>query len=199
MAIVHPLAPRALYARWNPLIQKYSDIPNMEIEIRLGRRSGKGFNTNVGEVSFFKAMKSLNKFKEWWSTSHTSSMVYYCDGSKRITVNQETGEHSRITKKRVLVDDFLLDGPFDVRRGISAEQPFECDDGDDVITRQATRERWSYVRKNLSIDLTIVKGPNEDKVYQIEMEIIDRTKISKGELFNVINKVFDLLKCIGRH
>lgn len=195
MAIVHPLS-RALYAKWNPLIHKYTDVPNLEIEIRLGRRSGKGFNTNVGEVSFFKAMKSLNKFKEWWSTSHTSSMVYYCDGSKRITVNQETGEHVRIIKKRVLVDDFLLDdASLDVRLGFSTEEPFECDGG--VSTRQTTKQRWSFIRKNLSIDLTIVKAPNEEIVYQIEMEIIDPKLLSgKSELFKVISKVFDLLKCL---
>ncbi len=43
------------------------------------------------------------------------------------------------------------------------------------------------------------KDSDEDTVHQIEMEIIDLTKISgMDELFNVIHKVFDLLKCIDR-
>ena len=195
MAIVHPQA-RALYAKWNTLIKKYTDIPNMEIEIRFGRRSKRGFNTNVGKCPFFKAMSSLGKFKAWESKTHTSSTVYYGNGSKRLMVDDETGEHLCIIKKRVLVDDFILeDAQFDVRLGISAEEPFECDGG--VSTRQTTKQRWSFIRKNLSIDLTIVKAPNEETVYQIEMEIIDPKLLSgKGESLKIISKVFDLLKCL---
>ena len=185
-----------LFTKWGPLIEKYAAIPNMEIEIRFGRRSGRGFNTNVGKCPFFKAMSSLCKFKAWESKTHTSSTVYYGNGSKRLTVDDETGEHSCIIKNRVLVDDFILDdAPFDVRLGFSTEESFECDGG--VSTRQTTKQRWSFIRKNLSIDLTIVKAPNEETVYQIEMEIIDPKLLSgKGELFKVISKVFDLLKCL---
>ena len=195
MEIVHPMA-RPLFITWNPLITKYANIPNLEIEIRFGRRSGNGFNTDVGESSFFNVMRSLKNFKHWESKKHTSSAMYYYKGSKRLTIDHETGEHIRIIKKRVLVDDFLLyAAPFDVRLGFSTEESFECDGG--VSTRQTTKQRWSFIRKNLSIDLTIVKAPNEETVYQIEMEIIDPKLLSgKGELFKVISKIFDLLKCL---
>jgi hypothetical protein len=59
------------------------------------------------------------------------------------------------------------------------------------------------VRKNLSIDMTIVKGTPDDKdsdedmAYQIEMEIIDPSQISdENNIFNLLHKIFDLLKCI---
>ena len=171
-------------------------MPNLEIEIRLGRRSGKGFDTNVDKKSFLKAMQCLRKFEGWESKKHTRATVYsYYDG-KRLTVDDETGEHSCIVKKRVLVDDFILDdAPFDVRLGVSTEESFEGGGG--VSSTQTTKQRWSFIRKNLSIDLTIVKAPNEETVYQIEMEIIDPKLLSgKGESLKIISKVFDLLKCL---
>jgi hypothetical protein len=101
------------------------------------------------------------------------------------------------------VDDFALEGhPFDIRLGISTEEPFEYD-GDETSNEQKTKERWSFVRKNLSIDMTIVKGDPDDKdseedtIYQIEMEIIKPSEIqNKIELYNLLHKVFDLLKCV---
>ena len=92
--------------------------------------------------------------------------------------------------------------PFNVRLGISSEIHFEYD-GDETSTKQTTKERWSFVRKNLSIDMTIVKGTPDDKdsdedtTYQIEMEIIDPSQISDDDnLFNLLHKIFDLVKCI---
>jgi hypothetical protein len=59
------------------------------------------------------------------------------------------------------------------------------------------------VRKNLSIDMTIVKGTPDDKdseedtTYQIEMEIIDPSQITDDDnLFKILHKIFDLMKCI---
>jgi hypothetical protein len=92
--------------------------------------------------------------------------------------------------------------PFDVRLGVSTEEPFEYD-GDETSTKQTTKERWSFVRKNLSIDMTIVKGTPDDKdsdedtTHQIEMEIIDPSQISDDDnLFNLLQKIFDLMKCV---
>ena len=204
MAIAHPMA-RPLFMKWEPLIQKHAAMSNMEIEIRFGRRSGKGFDTNVGPGVFIKVMSCLERYEGWESKKHTSATVYYFDGSRRLTVDEDTGEQVGHIKKRVLVDDFILDSiPFDVRLGASTEEPFEYDE-EEMSTKQTAKERWSFVRKNLSIDMTIIKktlddkDSDEDTVHQIEMEIIDLTKISgMDELFNVIHKVFDLLKCIDR-
>ena len=106
-------------------------------------------------------------------------------------------------KTRIKVDDMeLQDQPLDVRLGVSTEVPFEYD-GEETSTEQKTKERWSFVRKNLEIDMTIVKGTPDDKdsdddtTYQIEMEIVDPSQIqNKIELFNILYKVFDLLKCV---
>jgi hypothetical protein len=197
--MAHPL-----FAKWEPLIIKHSKKPNTEIEFRFGRPSGKGFDTNVGPATFDKVSRALRKYDGWESTKHTNATVYYFEGNKRLTVDEETDEQIGHIKKRVLVDDFNMESaPFNVRLGISSEIPFEYD-GDETSTKQTTKERWSFVRKNLSIDMTIVRGTPDDKdsdedtTYQIEMEIIDPSQISgdENDLFNLLHKIFDLMKCV---
>jgi hypothetical protein len=198
------MSAHSLFAKWEPLIRQYAKRPNTEIEFRFGRPSGKGFDTNVGPAVFDKVSRALRKYDGWESTKHTNATVYYFEGNKRLTVDEETDEQVGHIKKRVLVDDFNMESaPFNVRLGISSEIPFEYD-GDETSTKQTTKERWSFVRKNLSIDMTIVKGTPDDKdsdedtTYQIEMEIIDPSQISgdENELFNLLHKIFDLVKCI---
>lgn len=192
-----------LFSRWEPIIESHKSKPNIEIEFRFGRRSGKAFDTNVGRETFTKVFRALEKYQGWENKKHTNATIYYFEGSKRLTVDEDTDEQIGQIKKRVEVDDFQIpNAPFDVRLGVSTEEPFEYD-GDEASTEQKTKERWSFVRKNLSIDMTVVKGTPDDKDaeddtnYQIEMEIIDPVQIQgKNELFNLIHKIFDLLKCI---
>lgn len=198
----HPMS-HPLFAKWEPLIRQHAKRPNTEIEFRFGRPSGKGFDTNVGSAVFDKVMRALVKYDGWESTKHSNATVYYFEGNKRLSVDEETDEQVGHIKKRVLVDDFNMDSePFNVRLGVSTEEPFEYD-GDETSTKQTTKERWSFVRKNLSIDMTIVKGTPDDKdsdedvTYQIEMEIIDPSQISDDDnLFNLLYKIFDLMKCV---
>jgi len=196
--MAHPL-----FAKWEPLIRQHAKRPNTEIEFRFGRPSGKGFDTNVGPAVFDKVMKALCKYECWESTKHTNATVYYFEGNKRLAVDEETDEQIGHIKKRVLVDDFSMDSaPFDIRLGVSTEEPFDYD-GEETSTKQTTKERWSFVRKNLSIDMTIVKGTPDDKdsdedtTCQIEMEIIDPSLISDDDnLFNLLHKIFDVMKCV---
>lgn len=215
MTVVHSI-PHSLFHKWEPLILQHSKRPNTEIEFRFGRPSGKGFDTNVGPDTFQRVIKALNKYQGWEGTKHTTATVYYFEGEgtggsradrrsyKRLSIDEDTDEQVGQIKTRVLVDDFPMDSaPFDVRLGVSTEVPFEYD-GEETSTKQTTKERWSFVRKNLSIDMTIVKGTPDDKdsdedtTYQIEMEIIDPSQISgdKNELFNLLHKIFDLMKCV---
>lgn len=192
-----------LFDKWESIINSHKNKENIEIEFRFGRKSQNNFDTNVGQETFKKLLIGLNGYIGWETTKHTSATVYYFDGGKRLTVDDESEEHVGCIKQRVKVDDFSLEGhPFDIRLGISTEKPFEYD-GEETSNKQKTKERWSFVRKNLSIDLTMIKGDPEDKdcdedtSYQVEMEIIEPGKIqSKDELFNILYKVFDLLKCI---
>ena len=199
----HPCNPIAfpLNDKWEPIILTHTNTPHAEIEIRLGRPGPKGFDTNVGKESFEKIMRAMTKYNAWDSSKHSKSTVYYFPGGKRVTVDDETDEQVACIKKRVVVNDFQLEGlPLDVRLGVSTEVPFEYD-GEEESTEQKAKERWSFVRKNLSIDLSIVKGNPDDKdcdddtVYQVEMEIVDLKKVHTSiELFNIVYKIFDVIK-----
>lgn len=191
-----------LFHQWEPVINQYKNSPNTEIEIRFGRRSGNKFDTNVGKDTFFKVLKALDTYTGWESKRHNKFDMYYFEDGKRLQINEETDERDSVIKQRVLVDDFALNGmPFDVRLGVSSEVPFEYDG--ETATDQKTKERWSFVRKNLSIDMSKVQGnpddpdDDDDTNYQIEMEIIEPSKLqTRDEAFNLMYKVFDLMKCI---
>jgi len=198
----NPVA-KSLFDKWSQVIETHKNSENTEIEIRFGRRSGTKFDTNVGQETFKKVLQALSKHEGWESTNHSEVTVYYFEGGKRLSVNEQTDEQKGEIKTRVTVDDFQLPNePLDVRLGVSTEVAFEYD-GEETSTEQKTKERWSFVRKNLSIDMTIITGnpddkdSDEDKTYQIEMEIIDPSQIqNKIELFNLLYKVFDLMKLI---
>jgi hypothetical protein len=190
-----------LFAMWKPLIDKYKDQNNIEIEIRFGRRSGKGFDTNVGEARFMKLFEALDAYTGWENKVQKKYDVYYFSDNKRVQFNEETDEREAIRKQRVLANDFCLEGtPFDIRLGISTEEPFEYDD--ESAEDQKSKIRWSFIRKNLSIDLTQIQGTPDDKdadedvSYQVELEIINpKLILDDATLFNLLYKVFDILKC----
>ena len=204
-----------IYDKWAPIINMHKNTPGTEIEIRFGRAGRGGFDTNVGQQTFKKVLGALERYTEWEDKKHTKSTVYYFEGPgtesrsdrrsyKRLTVDDETDEQVGHIKKRVKVDDFVLDGkPLDVRLGVSTEEPFEYD-GEETSTEQKAKERWSFVRKNLSIDLSIIKGnpddpdSDEDTTYQIELEIIKPELVNDQDtMYNLLYKIFDLLKCVG--
>ena len=45
-----------LFHQWEPIINAHKNSPHTEIEIRLGRKSGHKFDTNVGKESFVKVL-----------------------------------------------------------------------------------------------------------------------------------------------
>ena len=196
-------AAKVLFDKWAQVIENHRHSENTEIEIRFGRGSTRGFDTNVGQETFKKVLQALTKYEGWESTNHSEVTVYYFDGGKRLSVNEQTDEQIGEIKTRVAVDDFQLpNAPLDVRLGISTEVPFEYD-GEETSTEQKTKERWSFVRKNLSIDMTIITGnpddkdSDEDKTYHIELEILKPSEIQNTiELFNLLYKVFDVMKCV---
>jgi hypothetical protein len=105
-----------------------------------------------------------------------------------------------VQKINVVKDDFP-GTPTDMRFSVSREIPTW---GEYEMDRKRTKTRYSFVRKNLSIDMTISSGDNadmdseEESSYQIEFEIVDPTKVSsRDEFFNIIHKVNDLSKLIS--
>ena len=181
-----------------PSFEALKTEENIEVEIRLGKHNGSLFDTNVGKETWERVLKGLKNYDGWESTDYTESDVYYNDNSNvRITSNEDTGEQTMIQKISVVKEDFKCD-PLDVRMCIAREIPTS---GEYEMDRKRTKTRHSFVRKNLSIDMTISSGDNvdmdseEEASYQIELEIVKPGEVdSVYKLFNIINKVADLVK-----
>lgn len=184
------------------MFDQYKDVPNVEVEMRLGRKNGGYFDTNVGAETFNRLMEGLRQYDGWESQRASTTDVYYNDQyGIRISVNGETGRQLMVQKVCVLKEDFSHAGaPFDVRFAISTETPVL---GQYEMNRKKIKQRVSFVRKGLSIDLTISRGDasdpdaEEDVTYQVELEITHPPSVECVEQFyNHVWKVNDLLKIL---
>ena len=181
-----------------PIFEAHKNEEEIEIEIRLGKHNGSLFDTNVGKDTWKRVLAGLKKYDGWESVKTTTADVYYNDANNvRITCDEESGEQTMIQKISVIKEDFKRD-PLDVRFCVAREIPTS---GEYEMDRKRTKTRHSFVRKNLRIDMTISSGDNvdmdseEEASYQIELEIVKPGDVdSVYKLFNIINKVNDLVK-----
>ncbi|AUT19128.1 hypothetical protein DSLPV1_157 [Dishui lake phycodnavirus 1] len=184
------------------MFEQYKDVPYAEVEIRLGRKNGTFFDTNVGVETFNRLMEGLRQYDGWESHHASTTDVYYNDEyGVRISVDGHTGQQIMVQKVSVLKEDFTHSGtPLDVRLAISTETPVI---GQYEMNRKKMKQRVSFVRKGLSIDMTIVRGDaadpdaEEDVSYQVELEIVHPPSVECVEQFyNHVWKVNDLLKIL---
>lgn len=184
-----------------PIFEAHKAEGDIEVEIRLGKHNGSLFDTNVGKDTWKRVLKGLKKYNGWENVKSSTSEVYYSDANNvRITADEDTGEQTMIQKISVVKEDFKCD-PLDVRFCVAREIPTS---GEYEMDRKRTKTRHSFVRKNLSIDMTISSGDNvdmdseEEASYQIELEIIKPSEVDSVYKFqNIMQKVADLSKLIS--
>lgn len=192
-----------------PEFDKYKNHKHVEFELRLGKvvtKNGKGverFDTNVGKETFDMILKGLQKYDGWENTRESEVDIFY-DGEKRYIFEGENDDCVACTKKKIRNVNLKLDNKrFDVRMGVATETPIKNPEVPGEAD-QKSRKRWSFIRKNLSIDLSIVTGggafdpdAEDEAVYQVELEIIDPSKVSSdNDLYNICWKVEDILKLL---
>jgi hypothetical protein len=184
-----------------PIFEAHKNEGDIEVEIRLGKHNGSLFDTNVGKDTWKRVLKGLKKYNGWESVKMNTSDVYYSDSNNiRITSDEESGEQTMIQKISVIKEDFKCE-PLDVRFCVAREIPTS---GEYEMDRKRTKTRHSFVRKNLSIDMTISSGDNadmdseEEASYQIELEIMKPDAVDDIYKFqNILQKVSDLSKLIS--
>jgi hypothetical protein len=193
---------KSITEKVSTIFDSHKNEEDIEVEFRLGKYNGTFFDTNVGKETFERVLKGLKKYNGWENVQESTCDVFYNDKNGiRITCNQDTGEQTMIQKINVTKEDFssqLLDVRFSVSREIKTYGEYEMD-------RKRTKSRYSFVRKNLSIDMTISSGDNvdmdseEEATYQIELEIMKPSDVdSIYKLHNIIQKIDDLGKLIPR-
>lgn len=185
-----------------PIFEAHKNEGDIEIEIRLGKHNGSLFDTNVGSDTWKRVLAGLKKFDGWDSVKTSVSDVYYNDANNiRVTCDEESGEQTMIQKIGVSKQDFKRD-PLDVRFCVAREIPTN---GEYDMDRKRNKTRHSFVRKNLSIDMTISSGDNadmdseEEATFQIELEIVKPSDVdSIYKLQNILQKIDDLTKLISQ-
>jgi len=189
-----------LFEKVSPIFSKFQNENHVEFEMRLGKINRGTFDTNIGKDTFEKILHALKKYKGWESVKTTRDMAYYQDNI-RLVINDETEESKQVIKDKLVKIDCPLNGPLDVRFAVAKEIPFEKEEIEFTTAKQRVRE--SFVRKNLSIDMTIVSGNpadfdcEDEESYQIELEIINPKLINdKNTLYNIIHKVQNILEIV---
>jgi len=192
----------AAFDQIEPIFNQFKGRSNTEFEIRLGKKSKSSFDTNIGPEVFKRILRRLEKYEGWESVKKTNETVYYKDDI-RVCDNEDTGESRAECKKKLKKHDIQLENsPFDIRFCVSSETPC-AKPGDAVFDDMRVKHRVSFIRKNLSIDVTHVTGDPDDPdtenadTYEVELEILDPSKVtSKNELYNMVYKVQDILKLV---
>ena len=185
-----------------PIFEAHKNEGDIEVEIRFGKHNGALFDTNVGKDVWKQVLGGLKKYKGWESTKTSTVDVYYNDNNNiRISVDEDSGEQTMIQKISVIKEDFKRE-PLDVRFCVAREIPMS---GEYEMDRKRTKTRHSFVRKNLSIDMTISSGDNadmdseEEASYQIEMEFVKPSDVDSIYKFkNILQKIDDLTKLISQ-
>lgn len=176
---------------------------NVEIEFRLGKKNGSYFDTNVGRDIFEKIHRRLSKYPEWESVKQQRALVYH--GARkglRIVYDEDTDEQTVVSKYNVANRDIVLQNePFDARVSVSIENPATYDNEKDRFPIVKKRVRTSFLRKGLSIDMSIVENEDKDSeethMYRVEFEIVTPTRdLNDVQFANHYQKVFDVLKLV---
>ena len=173
---------------------------NLEIEFRFGKKNGNYFDTNIGKETYDKVYRRLMKYPSWDAVKHQRALVYH--GTRkglRIVYDEDTDEQTVISKYNAANMDMNLDGQkFDVRIAVSIENPATYDTEKDRFPIVKKRVRTSFIRKGLSIDLSVVENEDKDSenpyVYRLELEVLDPKEQNNVTIANHFHKVFDVLK-----
>ena len=188
---------KEFFEKIEPIFSKHQNEKHVEFEMRLGKINRGSFDTNVGQEIFEKVLRRLKKYTGWEKVSKTNDVAYY-NGDIRLVIDDDTDDQRQIKKSKLQTFDCVLRGkPLDVRFSAATEVPNANDVEEFNFARK--RQRESFVRKNMSIDMTVVNGnphdldSEEENVYQIEFEILDPTRVSdKNDLYNIVHKIQDV-------
>lgn len=176
---------------------------HVECEFRYGKCNEGYFDTNIGKCTYDTVMRALRKYPHWEKVEHTNATCYYLE-SMRFEIDDVT-EQVTVTDKRAEFSFQYTNLPhFDVRFSVAREKRVTGTPVPEVVDFMRHKQRVSFQRKNVSIDLTIVNGDAIDKDddaetrYELEVEILDLRQITTDRvLFNVAYKLQCILDVLG--
>jgi len=155
-----------------------------EVELRVGKQTSSGFNTNVGSTVYNKVLSQLNTLK-WDSVDEYEIDDFYYKGNIRKSGNI-------IIQKENIYKSNKKCGNVDIRLAINTEKPVTKTIGGIQTTRKKYRK--SFSKQFYRFDVTHIKN---DDTYEIEMELIgiDYAKKHSYEFIieNMLKKLTNLI------
>ena len=177
-----------LFQLVRPHFLSSQNVPHLEVEFRLGKIHGTHFDTNVGEFTFNKILDSLKRFNEWENIIKSETTSYFV-GNRRMDIDENTEETKSFIKKRITkIDHVIPSQPLDVRFSTAQEDPIDDINCEEEMEFMRCKVRTSFIRKNLSIDMTIVTAEPDDpddeseNFYEIELEILDPLEVKSDKI-----------------
>ena len=192
-----------LFNQVKPVFDKHKSKSNVEFEFRLGKVHGRMFDTNIGKVNFNKILSGLETYKDWEKVVHENTSVYY-KGNTRMIIDDDTENVKCMEKTKIQKFDKVLNNQhYDIRFCASHEKPVDMDDSE-VMDYLRIKRRTSFIRKNLSIDMTVVTGQpddpddEEEEKYELEIEIINPQLVNTdNKLYNMVYKIECILNILS--
>jgi hypothetical protein len=186
------------------LLDKYRGEPHIEIELRLGWKHPRRFDTNIGK-RYSDQIYNLMSRTSFARTDENSNVHVY--RNVRVITDPVTGNVLASQKKRKIeTHDILLHGtPFDLRMSVCQELPVSPPSPNDPreFVRSRARTAWKY--KIWSYDLTHARSanPRDDTdetldSYEFELEIdlnqANRTRLTSQYIaHSTVMKLFDIV------
>lgn len=173
------------------LIQKYKNVKNVEIEIRLGIIEHSKFTTGLNCLEFYeKIINHLDSYKNWKQIKNINTEELIDGNVKKI-------DNNFIEKKKLEVIDFCFRGtPYDFRLCVSTEIP--CSPKTFCSKIKRNKYRRSYFYKECRFDLTKVIEENDHEIVEneeIEIELINLNSLTsdKYRAHSALLKIRDII------
>lgn len=192
------------------VFDKYRNVPNIEIEARLGWYEIDKFNTDIGKHFYDMIYETLNAFDEKRIKKIRSNTDVYTHNKNRIIYDTDKSKISSSHQKISLYtsDILLIGSPFDLRISVSIEKPlipgFQTLDLK-IWTKVRARDRTRFEYKMWNYELTKVKSiiPNckySESCNSFEFEIefdISKCKSDISNLYlskSLLMKIIDIVR-----
>ena len=185
MTIIHI---DSLYHTLVRIFKTYRTHPHVEIEIRLGWKTSKMFDTNIGKTYYDTIISILSTMQDA-DISTIQDEIYIFQNRRYIVSNNKNRVYGQL-KSRIEFIDFELEGtPFDLRISVCKEEPISIEKQPlpEHIPWIRKRNRTSIQYKMWNYDITHVelqKPRNDDEdtctIYEFEIELNNNYKDLQG-------------------
>lgn len=163
--------------------------PYVEVELRLGKKSGSSFLSNIGFANFTKLKTCLDSHNNWESKVDIKSSDEFFDDIRKT-------DDMYIRKKKLHDNDVPLESGFCTRFVISQETPVTENFDKPPLSYIRDKHRYRYEHSHWYIDLTHITNLNTYEL-EIELKSISYAKKHSYDYIHTLlsNEMNNLISC----